>query len=66
VTVKIEALEYDGLLFRTEKEVLKYKASKALTEAYKNSRGVYDSRFYAILDDPLKAYLILSEIYNDR
>jgi len=66
VTVKVEALEYDGLLFRTEKEVLKYKASKALTDTYKNSGGIYDSRFYAVLDDPLKAYLILSEIYNDR
>lgn len=66
MTVKVEAYEHDGKLFKTEGEVLKYKASLALELAYRNNRGMYDNRFYAVLEDPYKTYLILKEFYGDR
>lgn len=66
MTVKVEALEYNGKLFRTETEVLNYRAVEALRKVYRNDLGIYDARFSALLSNPYKAYLILSEIYNDR
>ena len=66
MTVKVQAYEHDGVLFRTSEEVLNYKAKRALQDAYRNDRSYFDNRFLAVLDDPYKTYLILKEFYGDR
>ncbi len=62
---KVQAYEYDGLLFKTEDDVKKHRACVALKQEY-SGKSVYYNAMFDICKDPYKTYLILKEFYGDR
>jgi hypothetical protein len=63
MSVKIEAYEYDGKLFRHEEDVLDYQAQELLEAEYMNNFGGNVSK---MMKNPKRIYNILKGVYGDR
>jgi hypothetical protein len=64
MSVKIEAYDYDGRIFRTENDVLDYQAQEAVQAEY-TSNGGDPQDIKKLMRNPRRVYNILRSIYGD-